>query len=304
MDTSTTSGLLDAEAISRAEALGLHARYVVEGYMSGEHKSPYRGFAVEFAQHREYTHGDDTRHIDWKVEARTDRLFVKQYEQETNYVANILLDGSESMMYGSGEHTKLQYAKMTAAVLSYLILHQRDAVVLGIFDKDVQDYQPRSNSKATIHNLMSRLASFEGTEETDIAGNLHNMAVQTPRKGIFILISDFFDDEEAVMEGIQHLRFIGHEVIVFHVLDPYELEFPFNGLVEFHGLENLSKVLTRPSEIRQTYQREFDAFQSRIREGCEKNGVHYLLADTSKPLAQVLTNYLTFRLRTSKGKQS
>jgi len=304
MDTSTTSGLLDAEAISRAEALGLHARYVVEGYMSGEHKSPYRGFAVEFAQHREYPHGDDTRHIDWKVEARTDRLFVKQYEQETNYVANILLDGSESMMYGSGEHTKLQYAKMTAAVLSYLILHQRDAVALGIFDKDVQDYQPRSNSKATIHNLMSRLASFEGTEETDIAGNLHNMAVQTPRKGIFILISDFFDDEEAVMEGIQHLRFIGHEVIVFHVLDPYELEFPFNGLVEFHGLENLSKVLTRPSEIRQTYQREFDAFQSRIREGCEKNGVHYVLADTSKPLAQVLTNYLTFRLRTSKGKQS
>ena len=303
MDTSTTSGLLDAEAISRAEALGLHARYVVEGYMSGEHKSPYRGFAVEFAQHREYTHGDDTRHIDWKVEARTDRLFVKQYEQETNYVANILLDGSESMMYGSGEHTKLQYAKMTAAVLSYLILHQRDAVALGIFDKDVQDYQPRSNSKATIHNLMSRLASFEGTEETDIAGNLHNMAVQTPRKGIFILISDFFDDEEAVMEGIQHLRFIGHEVIVFHVLDPYELEFPFNGLVEFHGLENLSKVLTRPSEIRQTYQREFDAFQSRIREGCEKNGVHYVLADTSKPLASVLSDYLSFRLRTAKGKQ-
>jgi uncharacterized protein (DUF58 family) len=304
MDTSTTSGLLDAEAISRAEALGLHARYVVEGYMSGEHKSPYRGFAVEFAQHREYTHGDDTRHIDWKVEARTDRLFVKQYEQETNYVANILLDGSESMIYGSGEHTKLQYAKMTAAVLSYLILHQRDAVALGIFDKDVQDYQPRSNSKATIHNLMSRLASFEGTEETDIAGNLHTMAVQTPRKGIFILISDFFDDEETVMEGIQHLRFIGHEVIVFHVLDPYELEFPFNGLVEFDGLENLSKVLTRPSEIRQTYQREFDAFQNRIREGCEKNGVHYVLADTSKPLASVLTNYLTFRLRTSKGKQS
>ena len=304
MDTSTTSGLLDAEAISRAEALGLHARYVVEGYMSGEHKSPYRGFAVEFAQHREYSHGDDTRHIDWKVEARTDRLFVKQYEQETNYVANILLDGSESMIYGSGEHTKLQYAKMAAAVLSYLILHQRDAVALGIFDKDVQDYQPRSNSKATIHNLMSRLASFEGTEETDIAGNLHTMAVQTPRKGIFILISDFFDDEETVMEGIQHLRFIGHEVIVFHVLDPYELEFPFNGLVEFDGLENLSKVLTRPSEIRQTYQREFDAFQNRIREGCEKNGVHYVLADTSKPLASVLTNYLTFRLRTSKGKQS
>jgi len=303
METTGTPELLDAEAISRAEALGLHARYVVEGYMSGEHKSPYRGFAVEFAQHREYAPGDDTRHIDWKVEARTDRLFVKQYEQETNYVANILLDGSESMIYGSGEHTKLQYGKMMAAVLSYIILHQRDAVALGIFDQDMTDYAPRSDSKAMIHSIMSRLAAFEGSKQTDIAGTLHNMAVQTPRKGIFILISDFFDDEEAIMEGIQHLRFTGHEVIVFQTLDPYELDFPFNGLVEFHGLERLPKVLTRPQEIRQTYQREFDAFQDRIRSGCEKNGVHYVRVDTSKPLAQVMTNYLTFRLRTSKGKQ-
>lgn len=295
--------LLDSEAISRAEALGLHARYVVEGYMAGEHKSPYRGFAVEFAQHREYTHGDDTRHVDWKVEARTDRLFVKQYEQETNYVANILLDGSESMMYGSGDHTKLQYGKMIAAVLSFIILHQRDAVALGIFDKDMKDYAPRSDSKASLHDIMARLAAFDGSEVTDIASILHNMAVQTPRRGIFILISDFFDDEETVMEGIQHLRFIGHEVIVFHTLDPYELEFPFNGLVEFHGLEKIPRILTRPAEIRQTYQREFDAFQSRIKEGCEKNGVHYVLVDTSKPLAQIMSNYLSFRMRTSKGKQ-
>ena len=304
MDTQTSADLLDAEAISRAESLGLHARYVVEGYMSGEHKSPYRGFAVEFAQHREYSPGDDTRHVDWKVEARTDRLFVKQYEQETNYVANILLDGSESMIYGSGAHTKLQYGKMIAAVLSYIILHQRDAVALGIFDQDMQDYAPRSDSKATIHNIMSRLAAFEGTEETDIAANLHNMAMQTPRKGIFIIISDFFDEEEEVMEGIQHLRFGGHEVIVFQVLDPHELEFPFNGLVEFEGLENIPRILTRPAEIRQTYQREFDAFQGRVREGCEKNGVHYVRVDTSKPLAQIMSNYLTFRLRTSKGKQT
>ena len=190
--------LLDSEAISRAEALGLHARYVVEGYMSGEHKSPYRGFAVEFAQHREYTHGDDTRHIDWKVEARTDRLFVKQYEQETNYVANVLLDGSESMMYASGSHTKLQYGKMIAAVLSFIILHQRDAVALGIFDDDMKDYAPRSDSKASLNDIMSRLAAFKGSEETDIATTLHNMAVQTPRRGIFVIISDFFDDDFGV----------------------------------------------------------------------------------------------------------
>jgi uncharacterized protein (DUF58 family) len=208
------------------------------------------------------------------------------------------------MIYGSGAHTKLQYGKMIAAVLSYVIIHQRDAVALGIFDSDMKDYAPRSDSKATIHSIMSRLAAFEGTEETDIANNLHSMAMQTPRKGIFILISDFFDDEEAVMEGIQHLRFIGHEVIVFQVLDPYELEFPFNGLVEFHGLERLPKILTRPAEIRRTYQREFDAFQDRIRTGCQKNGVHYVRVDTSRPLAQVMGNYLTFRLRTSKGKQN
>jgi uncharacterized protein (DUF58 family) len=129
------------------------------------------------------------------------------------------------------------------------------------------------------------------------------MALQTTRKGIFILISDFFDEEEAVMEGIQHLRFGGHEVIVFHTLDPFELEFPFNGLVEFDGLEKFPKILTRPAEIRRTYQREIESFQRRVREGCEKNGVHYVRVDTSKPLARVLSDYLSFRLRTAKGKQ-
>ena len=303
MDVEHAADLLDPEAIARADALGLHARYVVEGYMAGEHKSPYRGFAIEFAQHREYSPGDDVRHIDWKVNARTDRLFIKQYEQETNYVANILLDGSESMTYGSGQHTKLQYGKMIAAVLSYLILHQRDAVALGIFDEGMKDYAPRSNNRSTLHTLMARLAAFEGEQATDIARNLHDMALQTRRKGIFVLISDFFDDEEAVMEGIQHLRFGGHEVIVFHTLDPFELEFPFNGLVEFDGLEKIPKILTRPAEIRRTYQREIESFQRRIREGCEKNGVHYVRVDTSKPLASVLSDYLSFRLRTAKGKQ-
>jgi len=159
MDVQHIDALLDPVAISRAEALGLNARYIVEGYMAGEHKSPYRGFAVEFAQHREYTHGDDTRHLDWKVLGRTDRYYIKQYEQETNYVANILLDGSESMNYGSGRLTKLQYGKMMAACLAYLILHQGDAVALGLFDTTIGDYTPRSDNKATIHRLMSKLAA-------------------------------------------------------------------------------------------------------------------------------------------------
>ena len=291
--------LLDPEVISKAEALGLHARYVVEGYMAGEHKSPYRGFAIEFAQHREYSHGDDTRHLDWKVVGRTDRYYIKQYEQETNYVANVLLDGSESMKYGSGKLTKLQYGKVIAACLSYLILNQRDAVALGMFDTNMRDYAPRSDNRATIHNLMARLAAFEPKAQTNIGAVLHDMARQTRRKGIVIIISDFFDDEQAVLDGIQHLRFGGNEVIVFHVMDPYELEFPFMGLVEFEGLEQVPKILTRPSEIRKSYLREVEAFRTRLRDGCERNNCHYVLVNTSQSLDEVLSAYLAFRLRTA-----
>jgi uncharacterized protein (DUF58 family) len=291
--------LLDPEVISKAEALGLHARYVVEGYMAGEHKSPYRGFAIEFAQHREYSPGDDTRHLDWKVVGRTDRYYIKQYEQETNYVANVLLDGSESMKYGSGKLTKLHYGKVIAACLSYLILNQRDAVALGLFDTNMRDYAPRSDNKATIHNLMARLAAFEPKAQTNIGAVLHDMARQIRRKGIVIVISDFFDDEQAVLDGIQHLRFGGNEVIVFHVMDPYELEFPFMGLVEFEGLEQVPKILTRPSEIRKSYLREVEAFRTRLRDGCERNNCHYVLVNTSHTLDEVLSAYLAFRLRTA-----
>src|SRR5512136_650425 len=229
MDREQIEALLDPVAISRAESLGLHARFIVEGYMAGEHKSPYRGFAVEFAQHREYTHGDDLRHLDWKVLGRTDRYYVKQYEQETNYVAHLLLDGSESMKYGSGQLTKLHYGKMIAACLASLILPQGDAVALALFDTAVRDYTPRSDNLGSIHKLMTKLAAFEPKEQTNIGTVLHDMAHQIRRKGIVVIISDFFDDEQKVLDGIQHLRFGGNEVIVLHVMDPYELEFPFVG---------------------------------------------------------------------------
>jgi len=299
MDKQHIDSLLDPVAISKAEALGLNARYIVEGYMAGEHKSPYRGFAVEFAQHREYSQGDDVRHLDWKVLGRTDRYYIKQYEQETNYVANILLDGSESMKYGSGKLTKLQYGKMMAACLAYLILYQRDAVALGLFDTTMRDYTPRSDNKATIHSLMSKLAAFEPTNQTNIATVLHDMARQIRRKGIVIIISDFFDDEANILDGLQHLRFGGNEVIVFHTMDPYELEFPFTGLVEFDGLEQIPKILTRPSEIRKTYLREVEAFRLRLRAGCDRNQCHYVLVNTAQPLHEVLSGYLAFRLRTT-----
>lgn len=291
--------LLDPIAIQRGEALGLHARFIVEGYMAGEHKSPFRGFALEFTQHREYSPGDDIRHLDWKVLGRTDRYYLKQYEQETNYVAHILLDGSESMKYGSGSLTKLQYGKVMAACLSYLILHQRDAVSVGLFDTAVRQMVPRTSNIASIHNIMNVLAAFEPREQTNIAQVLHDMAGQIRRKGIVILISDFFDDEEKILAGIQHLRFGGNEVIVFHTMDPFELEFPFTGMVEFHGLEGIPKIMTRPREIRRTYLREVEAFRRRIKEGCERNNVHYVLVNTAQALHEVLSGYLAFRLRTT-----
>src|SRR5712671_3748399 len=203
-------GLLDPQAINRAEALGLHARYVVEGYMAGEHKSPFRGFAIEFTQHREYVPGDDTRHLDWKVLGRTDRYYLKQYEQETNYVAHILLDGSESMKYGSGVKgqssgarkdtppagiTKFDYGKVMAACLAYLILNQRDATAVGVFDTSLKQYLPRTGNLASLHNIMTTLAGFEPRQQTGIGGVLHQIAGQIRRKGIVILISDLFDDE-------------------------------------------------------------------------------------------------------------
>jgi uncharacterized protein (DUF58 family) len=308
--------LLDPQTLSQAEQLGLAARQIVEGYMSGEHKSPFRGFSIEFTQHREYVPGDDTRHIDWKVLGRTDRYMLKQYEQETNYVAHILLDGSESMRYGSGMKgggraaskkgapvatlTKFDYGKMMAACLAYLILHQRDAISMSLFDDGVvRNYIPRTGNLASIHGIMATLAAFNPSQKTNVGDVLHQMAGQIKRKGIVILISDLFDDEQKVLDGIQHLRFGGQEVIVFHVMDPYELEFPFDGNVEFDGLEQTSLLKTRPYEIRKSYLQQIENFRKRMSEGCERNSTHYLLVNTSHPLHEVLSGYLAFRQKTT-----
>jgi uncharacterized protein (DUF58 family) len=311
---SDKSNLLDPEAIQRAEALGLQARYVVEGYMAGEHKSPFRGFSIEFTQHREYVAGDDIRHLDWKVLGRTDRYYLKQYEQETNYVAHILLDGSESMRYGSGLKgmnggtrgdvtpaavSKFDYGRTMAACLAYLILNQRDATAVALFDTSLKHYIPRTGNLASLHNIMATLAAFGPTQGTGIGGVLHQVAGQIRRKGIVILISDLFDDEQAVLDGIQHLRFGGNEVIVFHTMDPYELEFPFQGNVEFNGLEAIPQITTRPREVRKSYLKEVENFRTRIREGCERNNSHYVLVNTGHALHEVLSGYLAFRLRTT-----
>lgn len=301
--SSNSQNLLDAETVQQAEALGLHARFIVEGYMSGEHKSPFRGFSVEFTQHREYSPGDDIRHLDWKVLGRTDRYYLKQYEQETNFVAHLLVDASESMAFGAERGrgagiSKLDHAKRLAACLAYLVLHQRDAVSVSVFDALPRGHVPRTGNLASIHNIMTTLAALKPAAGTDVPAALHRLAGQVTRRGIVILLSDLLDDEAKVLDGVQHLRFAGHEVIVFHVLDPFELEFPFQGLVEFEGLESPGKLMTRPKEIRRTYLEQMRAFQARLREGCERNRSHYVLVNTAQPLHEALGGYLAFRRRT------
>lgn len=302
--------LLDPQAIAQGEALGLLARQVVEGFLSGDHKSPFRGFAVEFTQHREYAPGDDLRHLDWKVLARSDRFYLKQYEQETNFVCHLLVDASESMAYGGPEtrpdlppsdQSKLRYACRLAATLAYLVLHQRDAVSLTLFDQTVRRYVPRTSAPGSMSTLLRLLATYRparsGDGATRLGGVLHELAATQPRRGIVVILSDLLDDEAAVLKGLQHLRFVGHEVIVFHTLHPDELTLPFRGNVEFLGLEGVSPLQTRPADLRLTYLDELRGFITRTRLACENNRCHYVLADTGRPLAETLAGYLAFRER-------
>jgi uncharacterized protein (DUF58 family) len=289
------SPLLDRDAIQRAEQLGIQARQIVEGYMAGSHRSPFRGFAVEFAQHREYVPGDDIRHLDWKVLGRSDRYYVKQYEQETNFIAHLLVDASESMKYASKERSKLDYARTAAACLAYLIQLQRDAVAVGLFDTPLRENQPRTDNLGRIHAICTALTQIAPIEKTSISTVLSDLARKVRRRGIVILLSDLLDDEDAILRGLHQLRFAGHEVIVFHILDPYEIEFPFRNSVEFRGLEGQGRVRTRPVEVRASYLAEFGAYLERIRLGCERQGCPYLMVRTDRPWADVLSAWLATR---------
>ncbi len=294
--TAPESGnLLDPAAVAKGEALGVTARSIVEGYRVGEHRSPFHGFAIEFAQHREYTTGDDLRHLDWKVVGRTDRYYIKQYEQDTNFVAHLLVDGSESMAYGSGQRTKMDYARTLAACLAHLILGQSDAVGVQVFDTEVRERFARTDNPGRIHELMYRLASFEPKAGTSLPRVMRDLAATLRARGIVVLISDLFDDEAEFQQALERLRFQRSEVIVFHVLDPYELDFPFTGTVRFEGLEGAPTLETTPAAFRQGYLKVFGAFCRRMREACARAGSHYVLCNTAVPLSETLSQYLAFR---------
>jgi uncharacterized protein (DUF58 family) len=288
---------LDPKMLSRLGRLELKARLIVEGFISGLHRSPYRGFSVEFAEHREYVPGDDTRHVDWKVFGRTDRFFIKQYEEETNLKSYILLDASESMHYSSGEGavTKYQYGTWVAAALSYLSLRQQDAVGLAVFDEDVRSFVPPSSSGSHLRTILGELDRQGTARKTDVGAILRSFADRIKRKGLIIIISDKFDALDRIDRGLKHLRHKRHEVILFHILDRDELTFPFQRMTLFEGLESFPEVLADPRALRKAYLEEIGAFQEALKKICRRSRIDYVLLDTFRRLDAPLTAYLASR---------
>lgn len=276
------------------------ARKIVEGYRVGDHRSPFHGFAIEFAQHREYTIGDDLRHLDWKVLARSERYYIRQYEQDTNFVTHLVVDGSLSMNYGSGKVTKLHYAKILAACLAQIIQLQRDAVALALVDETIREYLPRTDNPQRVQHLMERLAAFKATGGTRLGAALQQVAGEARRRGIIVIISDLLDDEEGLAQALERFTFGGNEVIVFHTLDTFELTFPFDGTWEFRNLEGPDRLKIAPADFRKAYLQNLAAFKTRVRRICEKFQAHYLLVDTGKSLTETLSGYLAFRKKTAR----
>jgi len=289
------SAFLDFDTMERLRYLEIKARDIVEGYLAGMHRSPYHGFSVEFAQHREYVPGDDLRHVDWKVFGRSDRYYVKQYEEETNLVAHVVLDTSESMTFKSGAVSKLEYAGLAAASLIYLILHQRDAASLALFGSEVyQILQPRTHP-AHFKLAVGNIAMPKIQENTDIGAILHGLADRLQRRGLVLLLSDLLDDPVAILQGLNHLRHKEHDVIVLHVLDHAERTFPYDRMTRFEGLENGPRITADPRSLRSTYLAEVNAYLKTLKKGCLASRVDYRLLDTRESLDVALSSYLAAR---------
>lgn len=293
---------LDPKVLNKISRLDLKARLIVEGFVSGLHRSPYHGFSVEFAQHREYTPGDDLRHLDWKVYGRSDRLYLKEYEQETNLRAYIVLDTSESMKYGSGEVTKLEYACYIAASLTHLIIEQQDAVGFARFDNEVRRYIPSSASMAHKKNVLQELTTLAGERKTRTGAVLHTLAERIRNRGLVILISDLFDNRDEIFNGLQHFRHKGHDVIVFNVLDEYEVKFPFERMIMFEGLEEIPHVLADPRALRKEYLQEVDHFTTELRRRCLEQRIDFVQITTDQFLDVALSSYLARRLATKRSR--
>ena len=286
---------LEPELLQKLGDLELIAREIVEGLRAGSHRSPLKGFSTEFAHHRQYAPGDAIRDLDWRVYGRTERYYTKLYEAETNFDCHILMDASSSMTYGSGKVNKLEYSKYLAAALSYLILNQRDSVGLSVFDSEMRAHLPPRSAMSIILQIEKILKEITPTPKTSIAKQLNDIALQMKRRSFVILISDLFSDIDDVMRGLQRLRYGGHNVIVFHTLDPHELKFPFKGTWQFDGLEGEEELITQPERIREAYMTNLNAFLEELQSGCIGSGVDYTLVDTSRPLDSLLSEFLETR---------
>ena len=289
---------LDPETLHRLGTVNVVARSVVEGFISGLHRSPHHGFSVEFSEHRPYTPGDELRHLDWIAYAKTNRYYIKQYEQETNLRAYILLDCSASMNYSSGKSlTKLEYGSFLAATLAYLMSRQQDVVGLVAFDREIRLHMPPRGSPAHINEMCKRLEKLTSAEVTSIAKPFHDLAEMIKRRGLIIIISDLYDNEDAVIRALRHFRHKKHGVILFHIFDQAELEFPFTKLTQFIDLETKEKYQVDPKSVREAYLTELRAFIDRYKKACSDSDTEYVLTDTSVPYGLLLRSYLARRQR-------
>jgi uncharacterized protein (DUF58 family) len=286
---------LDPDTLARIRSLELRARQTVEGLLSGGHRSKHHGFAVEFAQHREYVPGDDIRHVDWKAFGRKERLYLKQYELETNLVLWLLVDASESMRFGSGSVTKYDLACTAAAALGYLVVQQTDSVGLATFDSEVRQFLRPAAQPTHLKDVCRILVGGASDRKSKIGPVLHEAADRFSRRGVAAVFSDLFDEPAEVLAGLKHLKYERHDVVVFHVLDAAEIEFPFRQSTLFHGLEQLPDLLTDPVGVRDGYLSEFNAFRKELETGCRLNHIDYVELRTDKDLGLSLAEYLVKR---------
>jgi uncharacterized protein (DUF58 family) len=288
---------LDPKVLASISNLELRARTVVEGFLSGLHKSPHRGFSVEFTDYRHYNPGDDIRHMDWKIYARSGEYFIKQYQDETNVRGHILLDCSASMGYGSDSMTKLEYGRTLACALSYFMFSQKDAVGLTAFDNRIREYLPSRYRRGHLMQILRALAHVIPGEGTNLTRPISDLAFGLNRKSMAVVISDLLDDEAAVVKGLQHLRFKGNDVIVFHIMDNAELTFPFERISDFEDSESHETVAVVPQSMRQAYLEELEKFCGFYRQKCRASGIDYCLLNTAKPLDMALSSYLSKRAK-------
>ena len=287
----------DPEVLASVAGLMLRARRVVEGSISGLHRSPFHGFNVEFAEYREYSPGDDLRRLDWRVFGRSDRYFIKQYEEESNLRATLVLDASASMKYGSGAMTKFDYAATIAASLATLLIGQQDPVGMALFDKQPREILPPAATQAQLARIIGLLEEAKPDRETDLGTVLQTLSDQMRKRGLIVIVSDLLTDLQRVFDGLARLQYKGHEIIIFQVLDKDELELPFNDLVLFKDIEGNEELFAEPWGFRKAYQEAMQKFVSEVRDACGARGIDLVLLRTDEELAKALSHYLHMRER-------